>query len=172
MSEKITLTREQLKGLIDRLELLESKLTKRDGEVIESKRVGNESDEHVRQVWDKVATAAANGEKSIVLELTNGDEKTLLVQDLVKERLAAHGAATSLYFDERKLMHECALEADIEARNRLGAIERDLKTDPFLTELRISPKEQNESAARGQEIKRFEVDLTKIAGLLEDKGEQ
>ena len=168
MSEKITLTRDELKGLIDRFELLESKLKKRAGEVILSKRAVGESDKHVRQVWDKIATAAKNGEKSIVLQLTNGSEKAIVIQDLVKERLAAHGAPTRLYFDERKAMHDGAIEADVEARTKLWAFERDLKTDPFLTELRLSPKEEAENQARGQELKRFEVDLTKIAGLLED----
>ncbi len=142
-------------------------MKKHDGEVIKKSRSLPANDEHTRAIW-KAAAAVEEAE----LLLGNGEEQIELrrksIDKLTAEALERQGRHRSLWFDERKTMHEGAVEAADEAKGQLDRIEREHKVEPLVTEVRIDPEEARRLEEKNQEIKRFEVDLTRLEGLLKD----
>ncbi len=124
-------------------------------------------DKAVQSIWELVDKAEESTKTLKLLgpNATEAEAKALataeqLVNGAIQAALARNDKCQSLYFDEKKAMHESARSADEEAGSLLSRLEREHKVDPRLTELRRTEDQAREAWAKGEEIKTFEVDLT------------
>src|SRR5258708_22795725 len=132
-------------------------------------------DKAVQLIWELVDKAEEGAATLNLLgpDATEQEQKALataeqLINGAVQAALGRSGKEQSLYFDEKKAMHDSARSADEEAGSLLSRLEREHKVDPRLTELRQTPQKEKEDWAAHKETKTFEVDLTPPTNNLEE----
>jgi hypothetical protein len=134
---------------------------------IEGKPNQGTRDKAVHSVWELVdkAEAATETLKLLGPDATEAESKALataeqLINGAVQAALARNDRCQSLYFDEKKAMHESARSAEEEAGAFISRLEREHKVDPKITETRQSIEEAREDFRTNRETKSFEVDYT------------